>query len=156
MFWLLYNLFALLDGICDALLYGQRGAESFRWNEHTPLTARRTAAVAAALGAAADAVLMPAGGVELGRAMVPYWLLWFLWQGAAAALSFSLFHNEAYNFGRVWIQQQQLARAWQVFRFNYQSPTTSARFDFDGTVRWVMAATAGLVMAAGFILLAQL
>jgi hypothetical protein len=156
MFWLLYNLFALLDGLCDALLWGLLGADSFKWNEHAPLVSRRGVAVAAALGAGADVALMPAGAVEFAGAQVPYWLVWLCWQAGAAALSFSLFHNEAYNFGRVWIREQTLAKAWAVFEFNYQSPTTSARFDFDGPARWAMAAAAALLMAVGMLLLAKL
>jgi hypothetical protein len=152
MLWLLYQLFAAVDGLCDALLYGRLGADSFTWNEHQPLTVRRGLALAAALGAAVDAVLMGPGSV--GRWSL--WLLWLLCEVAACVLSFSLFHNEAYNFGRVWIREQTLAKAWAAFEFNYQSSTTTARFDFDGTTRWVMAGAAVVVLVAGFILLMKL
>lgn len=152
MFWLLYNLFALVDGLCDALLYGLLGADSFKWNEHRPLVTRRVLVALAALGAGLDAVLVGVGAVEGW----PVWLIWLLWEVAAAALSFSLFHNEAYNFGRVWIREQTLAQAWAVFRFNYQSSTTSARWDFDGTQRWVMAGLAVLWLGVGLVLLMKL
>ena len=152
MMWLLYQFFALVDGLCDALLYGLLGAESFTWNEHRPLLTRRALVLAAAVGAGLDAVLVGPGAV--GR--FPIWLLWLGCEVAACVLSFSLFHNEAYNFGRVWIREQTLARAWDVFRFNYQSSTTTARWDFDGTARWLMAGGAVLVLSFGFILLLQL
>jgi hypothetical protein len=150
MFWLLYNLFALVDGLCDALLYGLLGADSFTWNEHRPLMTRRVLAVLAAVGAGCDAALTY-GGDPVGR--FPIWLIWLVWEAFAAALSFSLFHNEAYNFGRVWIREQTLSKAWAVFEFNYQSPTTTARFDFDGPVRWVMAGIAVVLLGLGFVLL---
>ncbi|TGE29745.1 hypothetical protein [Hymenobacter metallicola] len=152
MFWLLYNLFALVDGLCDALLYGLKGAESFKWNEHQPLVARRILAVLASLGAGIDAVLIGVGSVEGW----PVWLIWLLWEVAAAGLSFSLFHNEAYNFGRVWIREQTLRKAWAVFEFNYKSATTSARWDFDGTQRWVMAGGAVVWLGVGLVLLMKL
>ncbi|UOQ53035.1 hypothetical protein [Hymenobacter cellulosivorans] len=152
MLWLLYNLFAAVDGLCDALFYGMLGADSFKWNEHQPLVTRRVLAVLAALGAAVDAVLVGVGAVEGW----PVWLIWLLWEVVAAALSFSLFHNEAYNFGRVWIREQTLAKAWAVFEFNYQSDSTSARFDFDGTQRWVMAGAAVAWLVVGLVLLAKL
>ena len=145
MFWLLFQFFAAVDGLCDALLYGLLGAESFKWNEHRPLLTRRGLAVAAAVGAGLDAAL--AG---------PHWLLWLACEVAACVLSFSLFHNESYNFGRVWIREQDLRKAWAAFEFNYQSPSTTARWDFDGTARWLMAAGAVLVLSFGFILLLQL
>ncbi|MBG8553074.1 hypothetical protein [Hymenobacter guriensis] len=132
MFWLLYNLFALLDGLCDALLYGRLGADSFEWNEHAPLGTRRVVTVAAAVGAGADAVLAGPGSA----AGVALWAWWLGWEIVAAAFSFSLFHNEAYNFGRVWIREKTLTRAWDAFRFNYQSDSTTARWDFDGPARW--------------------
>ncbi|TGE22837.1 hypothetical protein [Hymenobacter metallicola] len=152
MFWLLFQLFAAVDGLCDALLYGMRGADSFKWNEHAPLVTRRVLAVLTALCASADAMLI--GVASIGD--WPIWLVWFLWQTVAAGLSYSLFHNESYNFGRVWIREQTLAKAWAEFRFNYQSSTTSARWDFDGTQRWVMAGAAVVVMGLGFLLLMKL
>ncbi|RPD46792.1 hypothetical protein DNI29_11545 [Hymenobacter sediminis] len=152
MFWLLANLWALLDGICDALLYGLKGADSFKWNEHAPLVTRRALVLACALAAGADAVLVGPG--QVGR--FPLWVLWLGCEIAAVVLSFSLFHNEAYNFGRVWIREQTLAKAWAAFEFNYQSPTTSARWDFDGTTRWVLAGVAVLVLVSGYVLLLRL
>lgn len=145
MFWLLFQFFAVTDGLCDALLYGLLGAESFRWNEHRPLLTRRGLAIAAAVGAGLDAVL--AG---------PHWLLWLACEVVAVALSFSLFHNETYNFGRVWIREQDFGKAWAAFEFNYQSETTTARWDFDGTARWLMAGGAVLVLSFGLILLLNL
>ncbi|QIX61871.1 hypothetical protein HER32_12030 [Hymenobacter sp. BT18] len=152
MFWLLYNLFALVDGFCDALLYGGKGAESFAWNEHAPLLTRRALAVLAAVAAAVEALLAGPGEIE----GVPLGLAWVLWNIPAAALSFSLFHNECYNFGRVLIREKTVARARKVFRFNYQSSTTTARWDFDGTARWVMAAAGVLWLGLGFLLHAKL
>lgn len=152
MLWLLFNLFAVADGLCDALLYGMLGADSFKWNEHRPLVTRRGLALGAALGAGIDAVLVGVGSVEGW----PVWLLWLLWEVAAIVLSFSLFHNETYNFGRVWIREQTLAKAWAAFRFNYQSSSTSARWDFDGPVRWVMAGAAVAWLVLGILLLAKL
>jgi hypothetical protein len=150
MFWFLFNLFAAVDGLCDALLYGMLGAESFKWNEHQPLVTRRVLVILAALGAGADAV-MTQGGEHIGR--FPIWVLWLGWEVVAAALSFSLFHNESYNFGRVWIREQSLRKAWAAFEFGYQSPTTTARWDFDGPVRWVMAGIAVVLLGSGFVLL---
>lgn len=140
MFWLLFQFFAAFDGFCDALLYAAKGADSFKWNEHNPLVLRRCAAVLAALGAGF-------GAWWVG----PDWLAWLGCQVAASMLSFSLFHNEVYNFTRVWINEQDLRRAWSVFRFNYQSTSTSARFDFDGPMRWWMAAAGLVVFVAGLL-----
>lgn len=145
MLWFFFQVFAALDGLCDALMWSQKGADSFKWNEHRPLVTRRGFAVLAACGAGWDAV-------HFGDA----WAWWLGCQVVACALSFSLFHNETYNFGRVWIQEQTFRKAWAAFRFNYQSPTTSARWDFDGTERWVLAGGAVLVFCVGGLLLAKL
>jgi len=152
MLWLLANLWAAADGFCDSLYYGMLGAESFKWNEHQALVTRRALVLAMAIGAGLDVFLVDGGNV-VG---LPVWLLWLTWEMAAVALSFSLFHNEAYNFGRLWIKVQDFAQALREFKFNYQSPTTTARWDFDGPVRWYMAGGAVLLLVIGMVLLARL
>lgn len=149
MFWLLYNLFAVFNGVSDALLYAGQAAESFDWNEHRVLVWLRAAAIAVALGAAGDALLCAASW--------EYTFAWLAWEVGSIVLSFSLFHNEAYNFTRVWINSKEsFSQAWAVFKFNYQSSTTTARFDFDGRTRWWLAAGGGVWFAVGVLLFTKI
>ena len=157
---LLYSLFAILCGVIEAVLYARRGAEAFQRNEHIDMTLQRIAA----------ALLAPAGAVL------------YIWQGSLwlvvaelipAALVFPLFHDEAYNFTRLWLKWaefymlqshyadpmagplptynpdlQGLRHAWSEYRYGYQSPTTTARNDFSGTQRtWMAVAGAGILLA---------
>ena len=140
---LLLCLWAASDGFGDALYYARLGADSLPWNEHGALVLRRALALLAMWCAAAEAMI---AAHHLG----PGWLAMAPAAAtlAAGVLAFSLFHNEAYNFARLLIAEQTVGRAWARFRFNYQSATTTARFDFDGPSRWWLAA-AGLLLYLG-------
>lgn len=145
LFWILC-LWAAADGFCDALYYARLGADSFAWNEHKALLVRRAAVLATACATAYDVAAHTHG--------MP--LVWVAAQVVAFLPAFSLFHNEAYNFGRVVIIEQSAARAWAAFRFNYQSPTTTARFDFDGPSRWWLASAGVLLYLAAALIIAYL
>lgn len=79
----------------------------------------------------------------------------------AAAGLFPLVHDEAYNFIRLWLDWRALMRtdrpplqvAWSLYRYGYQSSTTTARMDFNGTQRTAFAGAALLVWLAGALLL---
>lgn len=151
---LCYCCFAALCGWLEAILYAKRGAEAFGFNEHVGMTLQRVAA----------ALLVP-------LAMLAY--AWHGWWLAAellpAALLFPLCHDEAYNFTRLWLTfRAQLAAdyagadslswhiAWQQYRYGYQSPTTTARNDFNGRQRtWLAAAGLGLLLGLYLLLFLQ-
>lgn len=143
---LLYCVFGALCGWLEAVLYAQRAAESFTFNEHTGMMAQRIAAW----------LLVP---VTL---LASHWHgVWVLAEAVPAALLFPLVHDEAYNFTRLWIScRAQLAAdyekgdrlAWLtargLYRYGYQSPTTTARNDFNGRTRtWL--ALVGMVVLVG-------
>ncbi len=148
---LLYQLFGMLCGLIEAVLYCRRGAEAFVRNEHTDMMLQRIAA----------ALLAPAG------ALLYAWhgsLWWVLAELVPTALLFPLFHDEAYNFSRLWLKwadhyQKQptlpgtlnpdvaaFRAARREYRYGYQSPTTTARNDFSGGQRtWLAIAGATLL-----------
>lgn len=150
---LTYQLFALLAGWLEALLYARRGAGSFTYNEHIGYTLQRVAVW----------LLVP---VALAEA---HWLGW--WVAAEllpAGLLFPLVHDEAYNFTRLWLDcraqldtglgilvpaadrdRGALRLAWQQYRYGYQSATTTARNDFNGRQRTWLAVAGVLVLSVG-------
>ena len=154
---LTYQLFAALAGWLEAILYALRGAESFSSNEHRGMTWQRIAVVATAAVAVAEF----------------QWLgYWLAVEVVVAALLFPLVHDEFYNFTRLWLRwaefyqksealntaagrpsppnSDQLARrdAWREYRYGYQSPTTTARNDFNGRQRsWLAIAGGALLLA---------
>lgn len=154
---LLYQLFAVLAGWLEAILYALRGAESFDGNEHGGMTWQRIA------------VVLVAGCAVLEFHWLGYWLAL---EVIPAALLFPLCHDEAYNFTRLWLRwaefyqksealhvaagrpsapnPDQLARrdAWKEYRYGYQSPTTTARNDFSGRQRTWLAIAGGVGLAA--------
>lgn len=151
MAWLIYQLFAALAGWLEAILYARRGAESFSGNEHGGMTWQRIAVVLFAAAAVLDYLW-------LGP-----WLL--LAELPALAGCFPAVHDEAYNFTRLWIShrgwmpqqnrpsdnvtdRQAWQAAWQEYRYGYQSPTTTARTDFNGRQRTGLA-VAGLLAYLG-------
>jgi hypothetical protein len=141
-----YQLFAIACGWLEAVLYARLGAEAFRGNEHAGMVAQRLAAW----------LLVP-------FAILGYrWLGWYvLLEVLPAGFLFPLFHDEAYNFSRLWIGYASTgigdgpARrlAWQEYRYGYQSPTTTARNDFNGRERTWLAAVGCLLLVVGYWLL---
>ena len=146
---LLYSAFGALCGWLEAVLYAQRAAESFSFNEHAGMMAQRIAAW----------LLVPA------TLLATRWLgLWVLAEAVPAALLFPLVHDEAYNFTRLWISCRALMSAdyekgdrlaWitarQLYRYGYQSPTTTARNDFNGPARTWLALAGVLVLVALYV-----
>ncbi|MBO2009192.1 VirB3 family type IV secretion system protein [Hymenobacter negativus] len=154
----LYLIFAAASAFVEAVLYARRGAESFTLNEHVVMGVQRAAVVL----------------------IGPVALLLYHWTGSAwyvateplpALLLFPLVHDEAYNFTRLWLAWREhvdmpypsggsaldriaLRKAWDQYTYGYQSPTTTARNDFNGRQRtWL--AILGLVAwatAAYFLL----
>ncbi len=160
---LLYSLFALLSGLIEAVLYSRRGAEAFTRNEHAEMVLQRVMVL-----------LLPLAGVWLYH-LTASWL-YLLAEHVAAVLLFPMAHDEAYNFTRLWIAWREQvhnrnpAGAWftasdldraafryarQDYRYGYQSPTTTARNDFNGTQRtWLAIAGALLwVLSLAFLLI---
>lgn len=158
---LTYQLFAVLAGWLEAILYAKRAAESFSGNEHGGMTWQRVAVL-----------------VVAGVAVLEYH--WLGWAGLAievlpTALLFPMCHDEAYNFTRLWLKwaeffqkQNQLALAegepqltkldrqawrwaWNEYRYGYQSPTTTARNDFTGSSRTILASAGGLLLVALYL-----
>lgn len=139
---LTYQLFAALCGWLEAMLYAKRAAESFRGNEHGGMMAQRVAAL----------LLAP----------VAIWLYsrfgwWCMLEILPMALFFPLCHDEAYNLTRLWLKyaetldfsdRESFQLAWKEYRYGYQSPTTTARNDFNGSTRTIFALT-GLVLLVG-------
>jgi hypothetical protein len=152
---LAYQLFAALCGWLEAILYGERGAESFSSNEHVGMTLQR-----------ASVVLCVAAGL-FDYHFLGYWVALEL---APTALLFPMCHDEAYNFTRLWLTQsakyQAMATipgslspdraawraAWIEYRYGYQSPTTTARNDFNGTARTWLAIAGGALLLALYVL----
>lgn len=152
-----YQLFAILCGWLEAVLYARRGAEAFTGNEHTGMMLQRLAAW----------LLVP---VAL---LVQHWLgEWVLAEVLPTALLFPLFHDEAYNFTRLWIDKRaaldtglgilvpevtrdKLAwqQAWATYTYGYQSPTTTARNDFNGRQRTWLAVGGVVLLVVGYLLL---
>ncbi|MCC3159500.1 hypothetical protein LJ737_19820 [Hymenobacter sp. 15J16-1T3B] len=158
-----FQLFAVLCGVIEAVLYCRRGAESFTHNEHVEMTLQRISV----------AVLVLAGALAYrwhgSVAMVAAELL-------PAVLLFPLFHDEAYNFTRLWLREAEKAgttagavigifptwalrllptashdgrafcRALSLYCYGYQSPTTTARNDFSGRQRTVLAAVGAALL----------
>lgn len=85
---LTYQLFAVLCGWLEAILYARRGAETFSSNEHEGMSLQRFAAW----------LLVPVALLDYHFAGK-----WILVELLPAALLFPLFHDEAYNFTRLWI-----------------------------------------------------
>lgn len=145
-----FLLFAAASAFVEAVLYARRAADSFSFNEHLVMSLQRGAVIL------------------LGPAAV----LLYLWTGSdwyvvsetvPALLLFPLVHDEAYNFTRLWIDYKAnplvtdgaaygLARL--KYTYGYQSPTTTARNDFNGRQRTGLALL-GLVAwaAAAYFLL---
>ena len=146
---LLYSAFGALCGWLEAILYAQRAAESFNFNEHIGLMAQRIAAW----------LLVPA------TLLASHWLgAWALLEAVPAALLFPMVHDEAYNFTRLWISCRALMAAdyekgdrlaWvtarELYRYGYQSPTTTARNDFNGRTRTWLALVGGLVLVGLYV-----
>lgn len=145
---LTYCLFAALAGWLEAILYARRGAESFSSNEHGGMTWQRLA------------VLLTAAAAVLVYRWHGAWLLAF--EVLPTALLFPLCHDEAYNFTRLWLNWSAppllpdarpgdwtaFRYAWREYRYGYQSPTTTARNDFNGRTRtWLAAVGLGLLLA---------
>jgi hypothetical protein len=83
-------LLAALAGAVEAILYARRGAEAFLGNEHVLLRARDGAAIFGVVAALADRALWTS--YPQLAALLGAWVL-----------AFSFFHNNAYNFCRLWI-----------------------------------------------------
>lgn len=158
---LLYSLFAALSGLIEAVLYSRRGAEAFTRNEHIEMSLQRLAVL----------LLAPAGFL-CSRLGMP--VIYVAAEHVAALLMFPMVHDEAYNFARLWIawREQVHARnagtidftpaeldraafryARQDYQYGYQSPTTTARNDFNGRQRSLMAAAGVIVWALTLIII---
>ena len=109
MIYLVLNLYALLDGVCDAILYSRKGADSFKWNEHIVLVIRRCL-----VG------LLVLLGVQAPYPCVITQLLCF-------GLSFSFFHNGAYYITRELINGKGLL--W--YYWFHDSLTSTAKLEFN-------------------------
>lgn len=151
---------AILAGLIEALYYGVRGAESFARNEHIDLVVFRFFAF----------VLPLAGFLFAGR---PFWLL--ATEEVAAAFFFPMLHDEAYNFTRLWLKESALLKsnpvrlaalkaftgwrtdmatarvAWRIYKYGYQSPTTTATNDFSGVTRTWLAFVGLSVWLVGWL-----
>jgi hypothetical protein len=138
-----FCLFAALCGWLEAILYAQRAAETFTFNEHAGMMWQRITAVL----------------------LVPLAMLVYTWSGwllsaelVPMALLFPMAHDEAYNFTRLWIicragmaaddehgDRVAWGLAWDLYQYGYQSASTTARNDFNGHQRtWL--AVAGTVL----------
>lgn len=179
MLFLIILLFAVSCAAAEVITWGRRGAESFIWNEHVLLVAQRVLAILLVPAALADVALW-----------TDYWGI--AAEVGAGILGFSFAHNNAYNFGRLYLRwdylvrlafqhrgrlliqpdsaevielQQRYAAAtqpawWMVWReaarqftWQYQSPTTTARFDFTATERMIYLVAGNTVFCladAGF------
>lgn len=142
---LTYQLFAALCGWLEAMLYAKRGAESFRGNEHGGMTAQRVAAL----------LLAPVAVWGYTR-----WGWWVLLEIGPMALFFPAMHDEAYNLTRLWLKYtwsgdftdwEALQLAWKEYRYGYQSATTTARNDFSGATRTVLALTGLVLLVALYV-----
>jgi len=155
-----YCIFAALCGWLEAILYARRAAESFDYNEHIGMTLQRIGA----------ALLVPAS-LWLYYQHGSYWYATL--QLVPAGLLFPLVHDEAYNFTRLWLKWAEFyqsevrlmlpgralptyqpdikafRRAVAEYRYGYQSPTTTARFDFNGKQRTWLAVSGLLLWAVG-------
>jgi hypothetical protein len=149
----LLQLFAALSGCIEAILYARRAAESFSFNEHIIIGMQRASVLLLVLAAA----LLP--GYLGTKASACFELV-------PGLLLFPMSHDEAYNFTRLWLSTRaQLSddaagadwATWKVARalyvYGYQSPTTTARTDFNGKERTWLAAGALVLWAAGFYFL---
>lgn len=152
---LLFLLFGALSAFVEAVLYARRGAEAFRFNEHAAMVLQRAVVL----------LLAPAG---IGAYHWSGSLWWVLAELPPALLLFPLVHDEAYNFTRLWLRESEktgpatavwgvnvskwvirlvpatpdglaFSRALNQYRYGYQSPTTTARFDFNGRQRTWLA-----------------
>lgn len=146
---LLYSVFGALCGWLEAILYARRGAESFSGNEHVGMVMQRLAAW----------LLVPAA------LLVYHWHgLWALAEAVPAVLLFPIVHDEAYNFTRLWIAcrsgmaadyEKGDRLAWitarDLYVYGYQSPTTTARNDFNGPARTWLAVAGAVVLVALYV-----
>lgn len=150
---LLFCLFAALSGSIEAILYAGRAAESFTFNEHTLYTWQRASVLLLVLAAA----LLPG---YLGTKATACLEL------VPGLLLFPLAHDEAYNFTRLWLTARALLTAdaagadraalqvaRQLYVYGYQSPTTTARNDYNGKQRTALAAVALVICIAGILYL---
>lgn len=154
----LFSLFAALSGLIEAVLYGRRGAESFTRNEHIEMVLQR-----------GSVVLLVVAAVYLPRLIGSAHYVAF--ELLPALLLFPMVHDEAYNFARLWLKWSEyyttlatlpgtlnpdaagFRAARYEYRYGYQSPTTTARNDFNGRQRTIMAIVAGIVWVLGALLI---
>lgn len=116
MIYLVLNLYALIDGVCDAILYSRKGADSFKWNEHIVLVIRRCLV----------------GLLVLLGVQAPYTDI--LIQLCCYVLSFSFFHNGAYYITRELINGKGLL--W--YYWFHDSTTSTAKLEFNYLFRTLL------------------
>jgi hypothetical protein len=142
---LTYQVFAVLCGWLEAMLYAKKGAESFKHNEHGGMMAQRVAALALA---------------PVAVWLYTHWGWWIMLEVLPMALLFPLCHDEAYNLTRLWLKYaevqdfsdwESLMLAWHEYRYGYQSPTTTARNDFGGSTRTIFAITGAVLLVALYV-----
>ncbi len=134
MIYLLYCLFAYLDGLGDGILYSRKGASALPGNEHTYLVARRFVAA-----------LLYAGGFFYGAVMGWKGLMLLGVDTLCISLAFSFWHNGAYNLMRDKIDGK--ANGWQ-----YSSPTDSSKYNFTYPQRRDMKMASIAILIIGYSL----
>lgn len=141
MIYLLYTLYAYLDGQTDAFLYSGKGAHSVEENEHSWLVTKRIIAFA----------FTPIG---FTYALLFGWQAVFLiaLEGIGSALAFSFWHNGAYNIMRARINGNTIKNA-DVYKYHWQysSPTDTSKLNFTYPQRFQMVIASIITILVSYI-----
>lgn len=134
-------LYALVDGLNNAVLYSRKGASAFKWNEHFIFLAQRGSPYLAACFAA-----------FYGFKMESFSSLCILIGGEliSSALAFSYFHNGIYAEAR-----DRIAGDLNDFKYNwrYSSPTDTSKINFTYRERlWMFVASLVLMASVNIML----
>lgn len=97
MLFLTILLFAISCAAVEMIIWGRLGADSFLWNEHALLVVQRALAI----------LLAPAALLDNAH-WTDYWGL--AAEVGAGMLAFSFAHNNAYNYGRLYLRWDYLLR----------------------------------------------
>ena len=134
MIYLIYCLFAYLDGLGDGILYSRKGAQALPGNEHRYLVHRRVAAW-----------LMGVGGFVYGWLFGLSGALLLTADSIALVLAFSFWHNGAYNLMRDKIGNT--VNGWR-----YTSPTDTSEWNFDYSQRRGMLYASIAILIISYLL----